>query len=344
MEPEDSPGRDPFEGIAFDEDFINQAPIREASAQERLNRFRYRAPDPEPIHVKRSWFRRRGHRQPHAYRPRRSDRHGMRGLVVLVCLALVLHMFNGPRGTDSASIWIYSSGENRARHKLIDAPTPQKAASEERLGTPLSPSPNHESYGFVFTQEDGTTPVTYDPCRPISVVMNNRTAPAYGAELVEEGLAEISRITGLVFSIEGETNERPFSQRSPYLPDRYGERWAPVLVAWSDPGETPDLEGLVTGIGGSSYIASADRASVTYVSGIVILDGPQLDQAYRFGGGRQAVLGVILHELGHLVGLNHIEDATQLMYEQARDNVTTFQDGDITGLIQLGQGACVPKL
>lgn len=344
MEPEDSPEHDPFEDIAFDDDFVNRALIREPSAEERRQDYRQFYTPPEPIHVRRRWIPRKGVRQPHIYRPKRENRHGIRGLVVLVCLAIALHTLYTPRTINTASIWTYSPSKSEGRRRLIEVPTPRKSESSTPLGVPLAPSPNDDSYRFVFLQDDGVTPVTYDPCRPIHVVTNNRTAPPYGPELVAESLDEISRITGLVFILEGETDEAPTSNRSPYMPERYGDRWAPVLIAWSDPAETPDLEGLVTGIGGSSNIASSDQPTVTYVSGVVILDGPQLEQSFRYGAGREAVKGVILHELGHLVGLNHVDDKSQLMYERAQANITSFQDGDITGLIELGAGPCIPRL
>ncbi|MDX5317789.1 MAG: hypothetical protein LPK38_00260 [Actinomycetes bacterium] len=43
------------------------------------------------------------------------------------------------------------------------------------------------------------------------------------------------------------------------------------------------------------------------------------------------------------MGLDHVEDPTQLM-NPVTTTVTTFQDGDLTGLAALGQGACAPGL
>jgi hypothetical protein len=44
------------------------------------------------------------------------------------------------------------------------------------------------------------------------------------------------------------------------------------------------------------------------------------------------------------VGLAHVDDATQLMYPEARRQVSDFADGDLTGLAPLGSGPCVPQL
>lgn len=60
--------------------------------------------------------------------------------------------------------------------------------------------------------------------------------------------------------------------------------------------------------------------------------------------GRQVVRAIVLHELGHLVGLGHVTDATQLMYPEGQPGVTDFGAGDLAGLAALGRGTCRPDL
>jgi len=52
---------------------------------------------------------------------------------------------------------------------------------------------------------------------------------------------------------------------------------------------------------------------------------------------------VLRHELGHVVGLDHVGDRDQMMHPSSSD-VLTFQEGDLAGLAQLGEGACAPGL
>lgn len=149
-------------------------------------------------------------------------------------------------------------------------------------------------------------------------------------------------MTGLAFQAEGATDEPATEQREAFQPARYGDRWAPVLIAWSDPSEVPDLEGDVAGMGGSTGVTAGPRGPRVYVSGIVALDGPQLGGLLAAEGGPAQVRAVILHELGHLVGLDHVDDPGQLMH--AREAVTDLQSGDLTGLSRLGAGPCVTRL
>jgi hypothetical protein len=52
----------------------------------------------------------------------------------------------------------------------------------------------------------------------------------------------------------------------------------------------------------------------------------------------------MLHELGHLVGLAHTSDSTQIMYSESQFNVNKYGAGDRRGLALLGAQACYPNI
>lgn len=221
-------------------------------------------------------------------------------------------------------------------------PDPGNEEASAPLGSP-PPREGLPSDGFRFssTQEDKVQPVTWSPCRPIHYVVRTAHQPPGGLDSLARSFAAVSAATGLVFVDDGPTAERPSAQRSPYQPDLYGDRWAPVLVAWATPDEVPDFGIDVAGEAGPVTVRTPSGDS-TFVSGIVYLDPAKLTEIAARSG--QAVAdSVILHEFGHLVGLAHVNDPNQLMWPRGNAlGLVTYQPGDLAGLNQLGQGPCQP--
>lgn len=211
------------------------------------------------------------------------------------------------------------------------------------LGTPpLESELDHGPHAFTQVQSDGVTPVAYDPCRPIHYVVRTAGAPDGAETLVATAVDRVSQATGLQFVDDGTTAEGPSADRAAYQPDRYGKRWAPVLVTWSDATETPALAGDVAGLGGS---ASVRRDGVdVYVTGAVTLDADEIARLLGTPNGTAVALGVVTHEFGHLVGLDHVTDPAELMYPSTNLSVTNFAAGDREGLALLGEGRCTPDL
>lgn len=254
----------------------------------------------------------------------RQPHHGLRAFVA-VGLGLAL-------GAASAGSW------------LPDRPGPPAGLEEQAtvLGAPPDVPAVEGGYAFTRTQADGSGPVAYSPCRPIHYVVREDGAPQQGAALVATALARISEATGLVFVDDGTTDEAPSADRDAYQPDRYGERWAPVLIAWATEEEVPGLAGSVAGIAGSAAVTDGDLT--VYVTGGITLDARDIARLSRSANGASVALGVITHEMGHLVGLDHVGDQYELMYPRTSLSVTSFQDGDRAGLARLGRGRCAPGI
>lgn len=194
------------------------------------------------------------------------------------------------------------------------------------------------SYAFLQTNGDGS-PVSYESCGPLRFVVDPTGGPEGGTDTILRAFTRMTRATGVQFEFAGETAERPVRER-PARQSRYGSGYAPILVAWSDPAETPRLEGDVIGLGGSSALRSRAGAASRYVTGTITIDAPQSREllARRPRTGMRVVEGVVLHELGHVLGLDHVDDASQLMNGEGGADV--LGPGDVAGL-QVMYGDCL---
>jgi len=248
-----------------------------------------------------------------------------------------------------AAAWLKAGGTLKPRasdalaSRPANWPTAGVGESDHPLGVPAPLVAANASYRFLAHQADGTTPVAYDPCRPIHYVIRQQGEPAGGDQIVGDAILRVSQATGLRFVYDGATSEAPSRQRLPFQPQRYGDRWAPVLIAWITPKTNPDFAADVTGEGGSASVGLPNGPNA-YVTGSVELDAVQIASILQRTDGHQVVRAVVLHELGNLVGLGNVTAVNQLMNPQIHTGVTDFGAGDLTGLAALGKGTCLPDL
>jgi Matrixin len=241
---------------------------------------------------------------------------------LLICLVLALGLRTWQQEAAHAALGGYP-------------PLPREAGNA-RLLPPGLPTGSTE-YAFLQTLPDGA-PVTYDPCRPIHYVIRAAHLPSYGVQLIQEAVARASAASGLKFVDDGLTSE-PLTADRASVQTRYGDRWAPVLIAFSDARESPALANDVMGRGGSVSVAPDGPVSARYVTGQITLDQDDFDQTLGLVNGWADDRTAIMHELGHVLGLGHVRDRTQVMFP---DNVglQAYGAGDHQGLALEGSGRC----
>ena len=195
-----------------------------------------------------------------------------------------------------------------------------------------------DNYSFLFEKPGGCLPIRWNPCAPIHYVVNAGSATAAQIADVEQAVADNAQATGLQYIDDG-TTTAPAQDWQPDQPTRYPGQWAPVLIQWTHLGGQNSLTEVAGG--GVPF-----QVSGVYVSGIItlnldahLLNNVQIPDGFGSGvtWGR-----IILHELGHLVGLGHVTGVEEIMHEPVTDQTSpssAYGFGDLAGLRLLGRTA-----
>jgi hypothetical protein len=275
------------------------------------------------------------------YRAWRSARLSLIVLVVLTAGAAVTAQTGWlrPRVTQPVLGSAPPAGFDAQSRPVVGAPTHAFLVDPHRLlPKPVAPS---ASTAYRNLHEAGGRPIRWEPCRPIHYVVHHGGEPRLYDRLLRLAIGQVSRATGLRFVADGSTVELPLykpADRLLYQPDLYGDRWAPVLVAWSNTAQSPQLAGRVEGMAGPQGFGTP--TTTRWVSGNVVFDVDKLELMRHRPHYAQWVEAVLLHELGHLVGLGHVHDRTQVMYPVNVRPATHYGAGDLAGLAVLGAGPC----
>jgi hypothetical protein len=226
----------------------------------------------------------------------------------------------------------------------------QRAAGSEATLTPsatpspsATPTPGSKIGGsFKFLELVGGGPVRWDPCETITYAVNTRGVTSPVQPDLKEALRRVTRATGVEFTSVGATQETFFGA---YLRMRYRGviRKAALILIWVD---HDDYQAVLRrlhdprpSIAFAKTMAGLYANQDQYFGGIVVVDADAI--AGRGFGGRYANGSVLLHELGHIMGLDHVKDPNQLMYSGHHTHVRLrgFGPGDLEGLRQLGEDA-----
>lgn len=215
--------------------------------------------------------------------------------------------------------------------------------------TPTRPLPAVEATTkgkYVWNYKIEGKPVLWDSCRSIYWVDNPDSAPSVAHDILQEAFDEVSSMTGLQFIYAGETDEGFDSNRVFYNTERYKDvpgDWAPVLVTYLKKDAFTDAviqsgdwkPSEVAAFAGADYI---DRGGdPLYVSGHMTVSSESL-HSMLFNFGRADARTLFIHELGHVVGLDHVSDKKEIMSPGAYPK--TAGPGDKKGFALAGHGKC----
>ena len=194
--------------------------------------------------------------------------------------------------------------------------------------------------------------VRWDPCQTrITYRVNTRHLPkaqrTSARRDTKHAMKRLSAATGMNFSFEGRTKQVPRDTSRKAWWER--QKGAEIVIAWVRQGGRSRSNLL--GASGSGWAAGTGGYSLKLWTvngkthgaagrGFVVLDAKQ-DRKLRSGFGAGSTRGALLmHELGHVVGLDHVGSTGQLMYPTVLSRPDTdFGSGDLRGLRLVGRSA-----
>jgi hypothetical protein len=205
-----------------------------------------------------------------------------------------------------------------------------------------APDPRHgHALGYaVWGSDHRGAPLRWDACEPIRLVLSEPEAPGHAVRDLTAAMSILREATGLDLQLVGTTDERPRVDRSLVENDGTGWRWRPVLIAWAQPGEGGvPLTSLDRGV--ALPVSVRDGGHEAYVTGQVVINAARADLVDGFVDRRDAIGATLLHELGHLLGLAHVDDLSQLMSTDPGSGPVVLGAGDRAGLRAIGaEGGC----
>ena len=179
-------------------------------------------------------------------------------------------------------------------------------------------------YRFLSLQPHSSDPVGYDPCQPIPVLFNPSGGPHRTRAALVQAIDDVRVASGFDVRLAGTTDRAP----------TFTSGYRGVVVGFADTQGRSDLTGDVAAEGGSAFTQSPGFGRLYYDHGMIVLRSSTFR---RLSPG--AMRAIIEHEFGHVLGLAHVQDPTQLM-SPTNVGQRSFGSGDLAGLRILRHQPC----
>jgi hypothetical protein len=218
-----------------------------------------------------------------------------------------------------------------------------------------SRSPRGYAWAFaVYTMGEAPQALgRWDPCTPIGYRVNRTQATPGAVADVRRAIHRVSKATGLKFVYRGQTRVIP---QAKWADDAYPAD-TQLIIAWVRPSQstlwpkatmTVNGRDTLAGRGGAWHVHARDkngRLWGRYNRGFVLLNARlKFPAGFRAIGPSGSRGREIMHEMGHVVGLDHPRRAgrQQIMYPELTRKPARWGRGDLTALRIVGaRGGCL---
>lgn len=164
--------------------------------------------------------------------------------------------------------------------------------------------------------------LVWDRCGPITWVVRRGPGPADAVAVAAAAVEQLRAATAFTFVFGGTTEKLIASG------DGGAERT--LHISWATPAELADLVGSVAGVGGQRYRIEGNGPPRVYAGYAVVDSTGGLATGFDGGASEGAVL---LHELGHAMGLAHVDNPGLLMAPSMDAGLSAaYQPGDLAAL------------
>jgi hypothetical protein len=234
--------------------------------------------------------------------------------------------------------------------RLLGAAAALVLAAAPWVGAPVQAT---TTYSLSTRVVDGrAVTLRWDPCQPaVTFRVNPRLAAttavgrAAAVADVRGAFTRLGQATGVTFRYLGTTTRVPTGSA---WADGLGD--AEIIVAWVD---QRTISSTLLGRSGTAYAAgTGGYAYKTWTwpldtppkaaigRGFVVLNAA-VNRSFKAGFGAGTTRGqLLLHELGHVVGLRHVSLSSQLMYPVLLPRSSSaYRSGDLAGLARVGRTA-----